>query len=422
MQTVSIDIVYYIYILFYGVYVSMKISIGRMDKKEWRAFCFACPLLLLMQGIGLQFLGLTKLRMIYPLITHLPMLLILMWGLKARWEHALIAVITSYSLCQLTRWIGLVLGSFKLSGAALLMIHLALSQLSLLLLARYCLPAMHSVISGMSHPLLSFGAFPLIYYLFDYFTLFTGGRYSHVLAISELLPTALVLFFVLFAVVYRREMEKRRSTETLANSLELRLSSAKEEIHMLRMLEEQTAVYRHDLRHHLRMLSSMLSSDKISQAQDYIAKINGDIENITPAHFCENESVNLLLGAFLHKASACGVRFRAKTALPPSLNIPEPELCAMLSNGLENALTATAEAGGAIDFFCSVRQNKLLIEIKNPYTGEITMDNHIPVSKDKPHGYGCRSIYMIAQRHNGICSFSGKGGIFTLQIAIPLHK
>ena len=420
MNTVSLDVVYYIYILLFGAYVSIKIARGKIGKKEWQVFCILCPLLLLLQGVGLQALGMEKLRMIYPLITHLPLLLGLVAALKVHWERALLSVIISYSLCQLPRWIGLVLESFMLSGAATLMIHLALSQLLLQLLSKYCLPAMHGVLSSMTHPLLSFGLFPLIYYLWEYFALFTGDKYSTVLAISELMPTVLVLSFVLFAVIYQQETEKRRSSETIANSLELHLSSAKEEIQMLRTLKEHTAVHRHDLRHHLTMIDSLISTGKASQAQDYIRKISGDMEKVTPAHFCENETFNLLLGAFLRRARERGVVLNVKAALPSQLNMPEPELCAMLSNGLENALTAAAPIHGSIDCFCSVRQNKLLIEIKNPYEGEIVMEDNFPISQTKPHCYGCRSISMIVQRHNGICTFTGEDGVFTLQIVIPL--
>lgn len=420
METVFLDVVYYIYILLFGAYVSIKIACGKIEKKEWQVFCFTCPLLLLLQGVGLQFLGLTTVRMLYPLITHLPILLVLIVTLKVHWERSLLSVIISYSLCQLTRWIGLVLDSFMLSGAAELMIHLALSQLLLQLLSRYCLPSIHSVISALTHPLLSFGFFPLIYYLLDYFALFTSNRYSTVLAISELLPTMLVLSFVLFAVAYQREMKKRRTSEEIATSLELHLSSAKEEIQMLRLLKEQTAVHRHDLRHHLLMINSLISAGKTSQAQDYIQKISGDMEKVTPKYFCENETVNLLLGAFQRKTEERGVDFQAKATLPAQLHISEPELCAILSNGLENALTATAALKGSIHCFCTIRQSKLLIEIKNPYAGVLLMEDNIPVSREKPHCYGCRSIVTIVQKYNGICTFSGEDGIFILRVAIPL--
>ena len=422
MAMISYDTIYYIYILLFGVYVSIKLCCNCVGVKEWRMYFLSCPVLLLLQGVCLQLFGMDRLWMIYPLITHLPMTLGLIFLAKIRWDRALLSVIISYSMCQLTRWIGLAIDGFRFSDTASLLVHLALSQMVLMLLARYCLPSVHKVIFAATHPLLSFGLLPLGYYLFEYFMLFTDREYSEVLAVSELLPTCLVLFFVLFAIAYQQEMEKRLRAESLADAMEIRLSNVSQEIESLRMVEEKTSVYRHDLRHHLMMIDSLLSSGKQAQATDYIHEIKRGIDEITPIRFCENEVVNLLLGAFNLKAQKLHSNLRIKAALPPQMQIPDAELCALISNGLENALNAVSalESGRDIDFFCTVRQGKLLIEIKNPYTGEIIIEKGIPASKKKGHGYGCRSIQSIVAYHRGICTFSAEEGVFTLRIAIPV--
>ena len=419
---ISPDIIYYIYILLFAVYICMKIGCGTIGAGQWRVYAVACPTLLLIQGICLQVFGMDRLWMIYPLITHLPMALGLIFLLKVRWDRAILSVIISYSLCQLTRWIGLVLDHFVLSNAAGLLIHIALSQLVLILLARYCLPSVHKAITGMQKPLLSFGMLPLVYYLFEYFMLFTGRKYSEILAISEMIPTSLVLFFILFALVYQREMEKRMHAEALAGALEGRLSNIAQEIEALRMVEEKTAVHRHDLRHHLMMIDSLLASGNPAQATDYIREITRGIDEITPVRYSENEVINLLLGAFNAKAKKIGANIQAKVWLPAQLQIPDTELCTMLSNGLENALEAVGRLPGDrnIGFFCGIMQGKLLIEIKNPYSGEIIMEKGIPVSPNREHSYGCRSIHSIVCKHRGICTFAAEEGVFTLRIVLPI--
>ena len=421
MPAVFMEIIYYIYILLFGVYVSMKIGCGHIGAREKQVFLIACPILLLLQGICLQLSGMERVWMIYPLITHLPMVLGLIFALKVHWERALLSVTISYSMCQLTRWIGLVIDRFTLAGPAALLIHLALSHAVLLLLAKYCLSPVHEVVAAMAHPLPGFGLLPLMYYLFEYFMLFTGRKYSDIPAVSELMPTCLVLFFVVFAIIYRREMEKRRSAEELASALEMQISSAGQEIDALRMIEERTAVHRHDLRHHLMLIDSMLASGKHEQATEYIHEIQRGIDEITPARFCENETANLLLGVFRQKASGQGLDFRVKAALPAQLMLPDTELCVLLSNGIENALEAAAGLEGGVSVFCSVQQSKLLIEIKNPYRGEIIMEKDLPRSKDKGHGYGCRSIQSIVHRRGGVCTFEAEKGIFILRIAIPMQ-
>lgn len=68
-----------------------------------------------------------------------------------------------------------------------------------------------------------------------------------------------------------------------------------------------------------------------------------------------------------------------------------------------------------------MKRSNLLIEGKNPYAGAIEMKEGLPVSKQSGHGYGCRSIRAIAQRHHGHCSFDAADGLFTLQVILPMR-
>ena len=110
-------------------------------------------------------------------------------------------------------------------------------------------------------------------------------------------------------------------------------------------------------------------------------------------------------------------------SLPNDVAIPDTELCSLLSNGLENALHAVADLPAdrkQISLYCGVRQNKLLIEIRNPCAGPIAMRDGLPVSDREGHGYGCRSIRAIAQRNGGLCVFSAQQGQFLLQVMLPV--
>ena len=147
------------------------------------------------------------------------------------------------------------------------------------------------------------------------------------------------------------------------------------------------------------------------------------MEAITPKRFCENELVNLLCSSFSNKAEHKGIRLTVKAKLPQNLSISDTELCSILSNGLENALRAVSELEPALkwtELYCGIQANKLLIEIKNPYIGEIAMRDGLPLSNREGHGYGCRSIRSITEQNGGLCSFEPESGVFTLQVMLPL--
>ncbi|MBQ6810842.1 MAG: GHKL domain-containing protein, partial [Firmicutes bacterium] len=268
---------------------------------------------------------------------------------------------------------------------------------------------------------LLFGSLPLIYYIFDYITtVYSNALYSGIYALNEFIPTILVVFYVLFLTAYHGQQEKRAEAELRHSMLEAELKQSETEVENLRRSEKQTAIYQHDMRHHLRMIENYLSTGKIQQAEDYIKDVYSDIEAITPKRYCENETVNLLVSAFVQRAEKAGIRLSVDAKIPKEQPLPDTELCALISNGLDNALRAAAEADKQVDFYCGIRHNKLLIEVKNAYKGELIMKNGLPYTKKSGHGHGTKSIRTITESHRGICTFDAQNGIFTLRIVLPV--
>ena len=218
-------------------------------------------------------------------------------------------------------------------------------------------------------------------------------------------------------------MQTRADAELQRSLLEAELKQAEIEVEGLRSVETQVAVYQHDMRHHLNAIDGFLSANQLQQTKAYIKKVQSDVDAVTSKRFCENELINLLCSSFSEKAARLGARFTVEARLPKELSISDTELCSILSNGLENALHAVGtleEPLKWVNLYCGVRLNKLLIEIKNPYTGEITMRDGLPVSSRDGHGYGCRGIRSIATQNRGLCTFDAEHGVFTLRVMLPL--
>ena len=73
-----------------------------------------------------------------------------------------------------------------------------------------------------------------------------------------------------------------------------------------------------------------------------------------------------------------------------------------------------------MDLYCDVRREKLLIEIKNPYSGTVELENGLPAARQAGHGFGCRSMASIARQKGGLCVFRAEDGVFLLQLALPM--
>ena len=85
---------------------------------------------------------------------------------------------------------------------------------------------------------------------------------------------------------------------------------------------------------------------------------------------------------FENKAKTVNVTLITKVKLPKKLDIPDTEFCSILSNGLENAITAVSKIDDTslrtVHLNCFINKNKLLILIKNSYLGEIKKKDRIP--------------------------------------------
>ena len=308
-----------------------------------------------------------------------------------------------------------------------------LSSVLVLIMAHFMFRSNFSYLirHGDNRLILRFSMLPLLYYIYIAATLridpaIWERAVSNVGVVIRVLPTIQMLLFYFFLFNNFQDLSEKREINTTQAALTQQLNAAEEHLAHLSETQMQTAIYQHDMRHHLNAISAYLSSHNSDKALAYIQKVQSDVETISPKRFCENEIFNLMCSSFASEAEHLGVRLSIHAKLPKHLPIPDPELCAILSNGLENSLNAVFELPESlkwVDLYCEMKLNKLLLEIRNPYLGEVIIRNDLPESADplQNHGYGSRSIRSIVNRHNGLCIFEPRNGIFTLRVVIPLQ-
>lgn len=421
-----LGVVNYGLVLLYGLFLSVSIAGGCRSRREKLAILILCPAFLLVQTPCWLVLGVDAAKQLYPLMVHLPLGLVLIVVLKKPVDISIVSICTAYLCCQLPRFGAIAASAVSGSPLAGEIAYTVLIVPIYVLLWRFFAPAAHNAMTDSRQSLLLFGSLPVFYYIFDYVTaIYTKLLYEGSRTLVEAIPSVLIIFYVVFLTAYRQQLQQRSQTQMQSSLLAAQLSQAERELKALRRSESQSAIYRHDMRHHLAAIDGFLSAGKPQLAMEYIKSVESDIEAITPRRFCQNEMVNLLCSSFSSRAESTGVRLTVEAGLPGTLDISDPELCALLSNGLENALAAAEtleENRRWIHCYCGVRAGKLLIEIKNPYQGTVAMREDLPVSGHEGHGYGCRSIRAITQAYGGVCDFMAKDGIFVLRIVLPMQE
>lgn len=427
MITIIHDLVNYALVLVYGALLTVSFAGGCATKKERRTVTALCVIVLAVQVLSYVILGLENTKKLYPLISHLPLFLMLILMFKRPWGVALASVLAAYFCCQLPRCIGtFTLYLFKTNLAYQAGYMLSLAPLYFFL-RRYFTTAAYRAMTYSKRSLLLFGGLPLFYYIFDYATtVYTDALYAGVKTISEFLPAAMALFYVVFVSAYHEEVQRRSRLEIDNAMLEAQSERAKNTIFALKEVQQQTSIYRHDMRHHLSLLRGYLEAGEFTKADEYIRQAQSDIDKIVPAQYSENNAVNLILSSFAEKAKQQGVTFSAEANIPAALPLSDTELCALLSNGLENAVAAASQADSGtqrtVRVNCQPHKDKLLIYISNPYRGTVIMRDELPESARMGHGFGVKSIKLIAERHGGYCSFNANDGLFTLKVVLPLGE
>ena len=423
-------------VFFFGAALSVSIAGGCSSRREWALLFALCPVFFALQTVSWLVWGLDATKFIYPLLIHLPLLLILILGLKKPAGISLVSVCTAYLCCQLPRCAGVMTAAATGSALVGQLVYSAAIAPIFFFLLRYFVPSAQDTMTESRKALLLFGSLPVIYYLYDYTVaarisllyaeiLSPGATYSTGEVVAETLPMVVGLLYMAYTTAYRQQLQRQTQTELLNSMMAVQLKQAEAEMASLRQADAQSAIHRHDMRHHLSAIDGFLSAGRPEQAREYIKGVQSNIESVTPRRFCQNELVNLICSSFADRGEQAGVSLNVNADLPDSPAIPDVELCALFSNALENAIAAAGameEAQRWVSCVCTVRAGKLLIEVKNPYKGAVVMRDGLPASNRKGHGYGCSSIRTIAERNHGLCEFKAERGVFTLRMVLPVRS
>ena len=200
------------------------------------------------------------------------------------------------------------------------------------------------------------------------------------------------------------------------------LSVQQERYENLRSAIEDARQARHDIRHHFIQLSTMAKDGDLEKIKEYLQNAMDKIPNLT-YHFCENQSVDNVIGYYYALAQKEEIPFAARVDLPKELSVDEMDLCLILSNLLENALEASRKTTAAQQqISLEIYQHSasiLLIRVENNFDGTIKEKNHLFHStKRKGLGIGTQSVRRMAEKNDGSCNFTYEDGVFTAKVML----
>lgn len=174
--------------------------------------------------------------------------------------------------------------------------------------------------------------------------------------------------------------------------------------------EQEARAARHDLRHHFLMLRELAAQGDLGALVQYLDEY--DLTYLQPgdASYCRHHVVDMLLRLYARRAKDQQVAFTANVQVPEELPVSGVDLCAVISNLLENALEACAflpQGARWVHIGVVYHCARLSIVVENPFDGWVECRDGRLLSRkrDKVAGVGSTSVHTIAVRYQGSANF-----------------
>lgn len=242
------------------------------------------------------------------------------------------------------------------------------------------------------------------------------------------LSIVLVSFYVVNLLVYYLYYvlvkEHRRAQEMAA--LQLRQARDREFYERTDALCREYRGLRHELKNHFAVMDVMLRNREYDKLQAYFADFAGKNLPQLEQFQCQNRLITSVISQKMEEARAAGVRLDAVAAVPENLGIADGDLCSMLSNMLDNGVEGCLRAGGdTVRATLHTEKNCLFITVTNPAVDGVLQKNpNLATTKSDPaaHGFGIPILRRIAERYDGIVSFSQEDGWFTADAMLYMEE
>ena len=422
MLTLILTYTHHITTMLFGIFLSaffLGVKQNRHNVLVLSIDAIASGLLYVLVSV---FFGSGPADQLYPLLVHLPLFFVLTLYYNFRYLPSLISIMTAYLCCQCSNWIGLFVLSIANSPLSYYTARIIVTAIVFILLCKYVCQTTAMLFEKSDRELLIIGSLPLVYYIFDYATTkFTSLLYTGNKAIPEFLGFAICLSYLAFLLVYFKEYELKNRATQYNELINMQLHSLDSEIGQVRKSEHDLAILRHDMRHHLSVLKTLIQEQELEKACNYINEINTTYDDTVIKSYCRNDLLNSVLSIYSTRFEENNIDFDFQITVSRALPCSEMTFCAILSNVLENAMHAVMmlpEENRRIELSISEKSDHLLLLEKNTTKRSPVFADNIPVTSQPGHGLGVQSIIYYVESLHGQYQFYMEDKQFVVRIIL----
>ena len=415
--TSLLELINYGFVLFFGIVIALYLADIQFEDNQTPYIAF----ILILGAVQLLFyliMGENLLYKCYPLLIHLPLILLIRFAFHRNIYIATISVLSAYLMCTPRKWFGTLAASFFHDSPIVSnLVSICVTIPLLCLVIRYIAPYIIRLKYEDKKTLLLFFLLPLSYYILEYtLTVYTDLLYTGGPVIIDFMDSFIVLFFFILAMVSLDFSAKKSTAERENLLLGTSAAQAQKEIAQLSASQRQASFYRHDLRHHMTFLQNCITDNKPEQALEYIHQICTDLDNSRVIRYCENDTLNLILASYAAQAEASGIDLKLSVTAADFSRFQITDLCSLFANALENAIHACENIPPSKKRYISLRvyekNNRICIQLVNNYIQDPVFENEIPISHEPDHGIGVKSMISVVEKYHGVYGFFAENGEF----------
>lgn len=402
-----------------------QLTESRYDSRRTRLLIgVGVPVVMLANLILFLWIGWQRYIVLTPLLLNLPLFLPFVVIARRRGFRVLFTILTDLFASYIITLAGMVCalpfgGSFAVDLAGRLLV----AALFLFLFGKLR-PLYLSMQEILSRGWALFCLIPLAYYASAYALVMRvppslrGGNLPYQLFLTGIVVITYIVIFFFF-----QQTRSHADSENERQLLKVQVAAYEQQSQALVAGEQELSALRHDIRHYIRMASTLLHDGQPEEAALVLEEFEQAIPKAPVAHWCDNPALNVMLSYYLRMAQQADIQVEARLDLPEELPVGSTELSIVFANAIENAVGACRKQGPGEArrlVVNAVASPQLSIEIANTYAGDVRFGRDgLPVAAETGHGIGTRSIWAFAQRHGAMCSFAIEDGMFYVRLLLP---
>lgn len=203
----------------------------------------------------------------------------------------------------------------------------------------------------------------------------------------------------IFVYFYNRTISESVDKTVLKRQIEI----IQENAVIKNQKDNDLRILRHDMKHLIVTSISLLKSGNVDEALDLLSSYQNMVEHTTTLTFTKEPFVNSILEYYYNKCQKHNIDFEVIIdEFESILNVPIDELALVISNILDNAVTAslTLNENRHIRFKFINNNGRLILQVKNNFKGKVSIgEDNLPTSKKDSHGLGTKSIEKFVKTH-----------------------